>query len=78
MRYVYIGDHWTDPRLKGARCDPVLRPDGRCVVSGKLANALVVFEDGRRRVVNRRCLRLASKLEAKVTGSRKGNALRQA
>jgi len=55
-RYRYLGDRWTDPRLRGQACDPVRRPDGRCIVGR--SKQLVRFGDGRARVVNRRRLRL--------------------
>lgn len=32
MRYVYLGDRLTDPRLVGQPCDPIRRTDGRVVV----------------------------------------------
>ncbi len=60
MRYVYLGDRWTDLRLVGQPCDPVLRPDGRCVVStgkGRPRNQLVRFADGSPVVVPARRLR---------------------
>jgi hypothetical protein len=38
------------------RCDPVLRDDGKCVV-GK-GKQIVIFEDGVRVAVIRRCLRV--------------------
>lgn len=63
MRYIYKGDKLTRPELVGQSCDPVRRPDGKCVVSVKLATALVVFADGSRHVVLRRRLRLQSKAE---------------
>lgn len=62
MRYVYLGDALTAPPLVGMACDPVRRPDGKCVVSVKAATALVVDARGRRYVVKRRRLRLAAKL----------------
>lgn len=61
MRYVYAGDRLTDPRLIGMPCDPILRADGKCVVSRKPRNQLVRFEDGTEVVVLARRLRLASK-----------------
>jgi len=64
-RYVYLGDAQTRPELQGMRCDPVRRPDGRCVVSGRMATALVVDGRGQRHVVKRRRLRLAAKLGVK-------------
>jgi|GEM_PF-1728097 len=58
MRYTFIGDALTAPRLVGLQCDPVRRRDGRCVVSVKMATALVVDGLGRKYVVPRRRLRL--------------------
>lgn len=58
-RYVYLGDKLTDPALVGAACDPVLRADGKCLVSR--GAALVVTPDGRRVIVRRRLLRLTHK-----------------
>lgn len=56
MRYTYLGDRLTRPDLKGQACDPVRRPDGRCVVGqGKAA---VIFQSGQRVIVIRRRLRL--------------------
>jgi hypothetical protein len=66
MRYVYLGDSQTRDELRGMECDPVRRPDGKCVVSTKMATALVVDADGQRHVVLRRRLRLTDK-----TGNRK-------
>lgn len=62
FRYTYIGDRLT----RGAQCDPVKivtdrRPDGKCVVSTRMATALVRFEDGSLGVVARRRLRLNEK-----------------
>ncbi len=58
MRYVYLGDRLTDPILVNQFCDPVRRPDGKCIVSTRMATALVQFEDGSERVVARRRLRV--------------------
>lgn len=58
MRYTYLGDRLTDPALVGMQCNPVLRPDGKCVVSLKMATALVEDVHGKRYVVLRRRLRL--------------------
>ena len=60
MRYTYLGDHLTAPVLIGMQCDPVRRADGKCIVSVKMATALVVDSAGRRHVVKRRRLRLNS------------------
>lgn len=63
MRYRYLGAAGTRPDLVGAQCDPVRRADGKCIVSVKMASALVEFENGERHVVARRRLRLNSKLK---------------
>lgn len=60
LRYRYLGDAATDPALVGMACDPVRRPDGRCVVSQRMALALVVDAAGVRHVVKRRRLRVVS------------------
>ena len=58
LRYIYLGDALTRPDLRGMECDPIRRPDGRCIVSTPLASAMVVFATGERAVVMRRRLRL--------------------
>lgn len=58
MRYIYLGDKLTNPELVNLACDPVRRADGKCIVSVKMATALVVDGVGRRWVVLRRRLRL--------------------
>lgn len=58
MRYTYLGDRQTDEALRGMQCDPARRSDGKCVVSQKMATALVVDDAGRRYVVLRRRLRV--------------------
>lgn len=58
-RYTYLGDAATRPELRGMLCDPVRRPDGRCIV-GK-GKALVEDINGTQHVVLRRLLRLNSK-----------------
>lgn len=45
MRYTYLGDRLTAPGLKGAQCDPVRRPDGKCIC-GLNATMLVDFGKG--------------------------------
>lgn len=65
MRYVYLGDRQTDPTLIGRRCDPVRDARGKCIVSTKMAHALVRFEgEDLPRNVNRRRLRLVEKVAA--------------
>jgi hypothetical protein len=59
-RYVYLGDRLTDPRLVGRLCDPIRRPDGKCIVGrpGGPRNQLVRFDNGEVVVVVARRLRL--------------------
>jgi len=40
-RYTYLGDKMS--ALKGMQCDPVLRPDGKCIRSKK---ATMLVTDG--------------------------------
>ncbi len=63
-RYVYLGDRLTRPDLRNRLCSPARLEDGRCIVSTRMATALVQFEDGTKSVVARRRLRLTSKLTA--------------
>jgi len=58
MRYTYIGDKLTDQARFGMQCDPVRRADGKCIISQKMATALVIDEQGNKWVVLRRRLRL--------------------
>ena len=63
MRYVYLGDRFTDPRLIDQPCDPVRRADGKVVVGtgkGTPRNQLVRFENGAEVVVSARRLRVVS------------------
>ncbi len=63
-RYTYIGDKLTAPELVGMQCNPVRRADGKCVISVKMATALVEDANGNRHVVLRRRLRLNEKVMA--------------
>ena len=63
MRYTYLGDALTAKHLVNLRCDPVRRLDGKCVVSMKMATAMVEDCDGNRYVVKRRRLRLNERLK---------------
>lgn len=65
MRYTFLGDRQTRSDLINMQCDPVQRHDGKCIISTKMATALVVDADGNRHVVPRRRLRLNSKLKGK-------------
>ena len=62
LRYIYLGDRLTDPFLHHMPCDPVRNERGKCIVARRMATALVVNAEGRKFVVLRRRLRLASKL----------------
>ena len=61
MRYSYVGDKLTAPELIGAQFDPVRDERGKCIISQKMATALVIDADGKRHVVLRRRLRLNEK-----------------
>lgn len=52
--YTYIGDRHTDDQFKGAVCQAVLRPDGKCI-RGK--GSMLVSFDGKPVVVIARLLR---------------------
>lgn len=58
--YYYLGDRFTDPDLRGAKCSAVRRKDGKCI-RGKNGNMLVMFEGGRRVNVVGRLLRKIKK-----------------
>lgn len=53
--YVYLGDRFTDPELKGKPCKAVRRDSGKCI-RGKNGSMLVSF-DGNKTVVIGRLLR---------------------
>lgn len=55
-QYIYKGDRFTDPALKGQPCTAVLRPNGKCITAGRKVAILVSFK-GKKVVVNRRLLR---------------------
>lgn len=61
MRYSYLGDKLTAPELRGLQCDPVKDSRGKCIISQKLATALVVDANGQKYNVLRRRLRLNQK-----------------
>lgn len=75
-RYIYLG--LKSERLlaaagfdvvdrSGQPCNPVRRPDGKCVLSTRFATQLVRFADGTLATVARRRLRLKDKYEEKQT-----------
>jgi len=58
MRYTYLGDLATRSVMVGMQCDPVLRKDGKCVISTRMATAMVKDTTGQLHVVKRRRLRV--------------------
>ena len=63
MRYSYVGDKLTAPEMIGMQFDPVKNAAGKCIISQKMATALVVDTSGKRHVVLRRRLRLNEKAQ---------------
>jgi hypothetical protein len=55
MAYKYLGDRFTDAQYRGATCEAVRRPDGKCI-RGRNGNMLVSFS-GVKIVVIARLLR---------------------
>ena len=66
MRYTFLGAKLTRSELIGMQCDPVKRINSKgkevCIVSVKMATALVIDSQGQKHIVPRRRLRLNSKL----------------
>lgn len=52
MSYIYLGDKFTSPELKGKSCEAVRREDGKCI-RGKNGNMLVSFEGVKTVVIGR-------------------------
>lgn len=62
-RYLYLGKRGVLPELIGGHCDPVRRPDGKCIVGSGPGprNALVLFAgESIPRVVPRRLLKVVN------------------
>ena len=57
--YIYLGDRFTDPNLRGKECVAVRRPDGKCI-RGKNGNMLVIIA-GQQVIVTARLLRKISR-----------------
>lgn len=55
-QYIYRGDKFTDPQLKGKMCSAVRRHDGKCI-RGRNGSILIQWEDGKTAVVIGRQLR---------------------
>lgn len=52
MEYKYLGDKFTDEKLKGKTCIAVRRPNGKCI-RGKNGSMLVDFAGERVNVIGR-------------------------
>ncbi len=53
-RYKYLGDRWTDPKIKGKLCSAVLRPGtDKCIVGRGSMSVLFDGEDVPRVVITR-------------------------
>jgi len=55
MEYIYLGDKNTDQNLRRQACSAVRR-SGKCI-RGKNGSMLVLFEDGKERIIVGRLLR---------------------
>jgi hypothetical protein len=51
-KYKYLGDRLTAPEYKGAECEAVRRPDGKCI-RGKNGSMLVSFDGKKVNVIGR-------------------------
>lgn len=56
MRYTYLGDRHTDSSLIGMQCDPIKRPNGKCIRSKK--STMLVTDGNIKYVVLARRLRI--------------------
>ena len=56
MDYIYLGDRFTDPKLRRMACKAVRNDSGKCS-RGKNGNMLVEFENGVQHVIVARLLR---------------------
>lgn len=50
--YKYLGDRFTDEKLRGQECTAVRRPDGKCI-RGKNGSMLVSFSGKKVNVIGR-------------------------
>jgi len=67
MRYCYHNKLYIASGAgHGVFCDPIKRPDGKCVLGKR--HQLVLFEDGERHFVIRRCVRLKNKCKIHSKG----------
>ena len=51
--YIYLGDKFTDPSLKGKECKAVRRSNGKCIRS-RMSTMLVSFDGVIHNVLARR------------------------
>ena len=56
MEYIYLGDNFTDPSLKGKGCNAVRRSNGKCIRS-RMSTMLVSFNGITYNVLARRLRR---------------------
>jgi len=76
MRYCYHNKLYRQcGEPHGVFCDPVRRPDGKCVVTKKTGKQLVDFGDGARCWVIRRNLRIKHRCDVHSGKSEKSEAL---
>ena len=54
MRYTYLGDRMS--ALRGIQCDPVHRPDGRCIRSRM--GTMLVTDGANKHIIIARLLRI--------------------
>lgn len=59
MTYIYHGDRFTDPAMKGKFCTAVRRENGKCYRS-RLGTMLVEFEGVKHIVLARRLRKVKS------------------
>lgn len=57
MRYTYLGDRQSS--LRGIQCDPVLRPNGKCIRSRM--GTMLVTDGNNQHIVLARLLRINKK-----------------
>lgn len=62
--YIYLGDRFTDPTLRKAKCNAVRNGKGKCI-RGRNGSMLVRFENGKTCVVVGRLLRKIKSITAK-------------
>lgn len=66
QQYIYRGDRFTDPSLKGRTCTAVRNQAGKCI-RGKNGNMLVSFEGNVTVVLARQLRKVKSPNHLKIT-----------